>query len=186
MAAPMPSAFAVEGVATLGRWVAAAVVRPAPTGALYSVLLLAHVAAAVIGFGALAVTGVQAGRARAGPAQPGADAVRRYFRPGVNWPGRVVYGVPVLGFALVADSRSAFDAGDGFVVIGLVLWALSVAVAEAVLWPAERRIQETVTERWGDDGVRGQLRRDCTVVARASAMLVALFVLSVVVMVGKP
>ena len=157
-----------------------------PTGALYSVLLLLHVVAAVIGFGALAVTGVQAQRARRGPAQPSADGVRRYFRPGVNWPGRVLYAVPVLGVALVADSRRAFDVGDGFVVAGLVLWVLSAVMAEVVVWPAERRIQEVVTDRWGEDSSGGDLQRDCTTVARASVVLAGIFALGVVVMVGKP
>lgn len=170
----------------LGPWSVAGAVHEAPTGALYSVLLLLHVAAAVVGFGALAVTGLQAARARRGPAQPGAGSLRRYFRPGINWPGRALYAVPVLGFALVADSRGAFDSGDTFVVVGLVLWATATAVAETVLWPAERRIQEMVTKRWADDATRRPLERDCSLVAVTAAALTGVFVVAFVVMVGKP
>ena len=163
-----------------------ALARPVPEGPGYTVLLVLHVAAAVIGFGALATTGVQAARARRGPGGPSADAVRRYFRPGVNWPGRVLYAVPILGFALAADSNGAVMVGDGWVVAGLVLWLAAAGVAETVVWPAERRIQLIVTERWDDPVVRPELERSCRHVAAASAVVVAVFLAAVVVMVAKP
>lgn len=164
----------------------AGLARPVPTGALYSVLLLLHVGAAVVGFGAVSLTGVQAARARRGPAQPGAASIRRYFRPGVNWAGRILYAVPVLGFALVADSSGAFEAGDGFVVAGLLMWLAGATLAEAVVWPAERRIQAVVTERWDDPAMRSVLERDCGFASAAAAVVAGIFVASVVVMVGKP
>ena len=76
-----------------------------PTGAVYTTLLMAHVLCAVVGFGTMVVTGTQAARARRGPSAAGAEGVRRYFRPGVNWAGRALYGVPVFGFWLLAASR---------------------------------------------------------------------------------
>jgi uncharacterized membrane protein len=163
-----------------------AVAHGAPEGPAYSVLLLLHVAAALVGFGALAVTGLQAARARRGPGQPGAPGLRRYFRPGVNWAGRSLYLVPVLGFALLADSGGAFDPGDAWVVAGLVLWLAAASVAEAVVWPGERRIQLVVSSRWDDPAAAGALARECRRVAAASAVLVAVFVAAVVIMVGKP
>jgi hypothetical protein len=165
---------------------ASGLARPVPTGALYSVLLLLHVAAAVVGFGAVAVTGAQAARARRGPAQAGAASIRRYFRPGVNWAGRVLYAVPVLGFALVADSAGAFEAADSFVVAGLLLWLAGATLAEAVVWPAERRIQAVVTERWDDPAMRGVLERDCVLASAAAVVVAGIFVAGVVVMIGKP
>jgi len=157
-----------------------------PTGAGYSILLVLHVAAAVVGFGALLLTGVQAARAARGPSAPGAEGVRRYFRPGINWAGRLLYAVPVLGFVLVADSDRAFTAGDGFVVAGLVLWLVAAGIAEAVVWPAERRIQVLVTERWGDPDTGVLLARDCRRVVVAATALGVVFLAAVVVMVGKP
>ena len=182
----MPSAFAlvtrVPGVV----FPALSTARPTPTGALYSVLLVLHVAAAVVGFGALALTGAQAGRAARGPAQAGAEGVRRYFRPGVNWAGRALYAVPVLGFALVADSAGAFGAADRFVLAGLVLWLAAAAAAEMVVWPAEQRIQAIVTTRWSDEGARPALVRDCARVRTWAALLDVVFLAAVVVMVAKP
>jgi hypothetical protein len=172
------------------------VVHPVPVDATYSILLLLHVACAVVGFGALAVTGIQARRARRGPAGPDADAVRRYFRPGVNWVARLLYGVPLFGFALISASRGAFAAGDGFVLAGLGLWSAATVVAEVVVWPGERRIQEVVSTGW--DAGRGAspegepaatVRRfdlDCHRVAGAAVVLSAVFLVAVVLMVAQP
>jgi hypothetical protein len=157
-----------------------------PTGAGYSALLLLHVAAAVVGFGAVAVTGVQAARVRRGPGQPGAGALRRYFRPGTNWPARALYAVPLLGVGLLADSGGAWGAGDGWVVAGLALWLAATVLAEAVLWPAERRIQQAVTDHWDDPGGCEGLAGACRRAAATSGVLVGVFLAAVVVMTVKP
>jgi hypothetical protein len=158
--------------------------HPVPTGAAFSLLLLLHVASAVIGFGALAMTGVQARRAGRGPGGPGAEGVRRYFRPGVNWAARALYGVPVFGFLLISSSGGAFSADDGFVVAGLGLWALAAVVAEAVVWPGERRIQAVVSRGW--DTNDGRFAHDCRRVAAGSAALSSVFLVAFVVMVAQP
>jgi hypothetical protein len=161
-------------------------VRAVPTGVLYSSLLIAHILCAVVGFGTVVATGVQAARARRGPSASGAEGVRRYFRPGVNWAGRLLYGVPVFGFGLIATSGGAFRASDGFVVVGLAVWLVATLIAELAIWPGERRIQFELKERWGDaEGARA-LDRDCRQVAASAALLMVLFIAATVIMVGKP
>jgi hypothetical protein len=189
--APVP--FLVGGLSAVD-----AARRAVPTGVLYSTLLLLHVLCAVVGFGTMVVTGAQAARARRGPFAPGAEGVRRYFRPGVNWAGRALYGVPVFGFGLMAASGGAFEAGDGFVVAGLLIWLGATVLAEAVVWPGERRIQVELTERWSDPdsstasapasatAVARALERDCRQVAAAAVVLGVFFVAATVIMVGKP
>jgi len=148
-----------------------------------------HVLCAIVGFGTMAMTGVQAARARRGPSPSGSEGVRRYFRPGVNWAGRTLYGVPVFGFSLIGASHGAFRPGDGFVVIGLVLWLAATLVAEVVVWPGERRIQLGLAARWSDAGAAGAagaLDRECRRVAASAALLVVLFLAATVIMVGKP
>ena len=157
--------------------------RPAPTGVVYTLLLLLHVASTVVGFGALGLTGFQAARARHGPSGPRAGSVRRYFRPGINRAARVLYLVPVFGFALLAESGGAFHVSDAFVLSGLGMWVAATAVAEQVLWPAERRIQRVVTHDWRPDE---SLRRDCAKVVTATWFLILVFVAAVVIMVAKP
>ena len=169
-----------------GLQAAAGVVRSVPTGAVYTILLMLHVLCAVVGFGTMVATGVQAARARRGPGASGADGVRRYFRPGVNWAGRTLYGVPVFGFALIQASQGAFSSGDGFVVVGLLVWLAASLLAEGVLWPGERRIQAELPEGWGDRAVAPTLDRDCRLVAATAAVLAVLFVTATVFMIGKP
>jgi hypothetical protein len=160
------------------------VVHPVPTGVGYSVLLLLHVGCAIVGFGALVMTGVQARRAARGPADARADGVRRYFRPGTNWAARFLYGVPVFGFALISASHGAFAPGDGFVIAGLGLWAAATVVAEVVVWPGERHIQSVMAEGWETSG--GALALDCRRVAAAAALLAGVFLVAFVLMVAQP
>ena len=172
-------------LAATGPWSAGAA-RPVPTGVLYSVVLLLHVLCAVVGFGATVTTGVQA--ARLGRRAAVSSGVRRYFRAGTNWPARTLYGVPVFGYLLVATSSGAFSAGDGFVLVGLTLWAAAAVVAELSLWPGERRIQRLLAQQAGDGpGTSGgALEQECRRVATAAGALAAVFVAAVVVMVARP
>lgn len=156
-----------------------------PSGPAFSVVLLLHIASAVVGFGAMVVTGVQAARVRRGPDTPGAGAVVRYFRPGVNWVARVIYLVPVLGLSLIALSRGAFGLGDLFVDVGLAVWLTSVLLAELVLWPGERRIQQALAKGW-PPRIDRDLDRVCQHVAWTAPILAVLFFGAAAVMVVKP
>ena len=171
------------GVTVVG---AAPSVHSVPTGALYSTLVVAHVLCAVVGFGAVVLTGVQAARARGGPSAPGAEGVRRYFRPGTNWAGRLVYGVPAFGFASIAASGGVWSPRDDFVVVGLVLWSVAALLAELVAWPGERRIQSLVTVSWDGPRQGSELDRLCRRVRAAAVAVAGLFVVAVVVMVARP
>jgi hypothetical protein len=147
----------------------------------FDLLIVAHVASALVGFGAVAASGIQATRLSRAAGDPSAG-LRRYFAPGANWAGRVLYLVPAFGFALLADSGGRMDAGDPWVVAGLVLWSVSMVAAEALIWPAERRIQAGVAAGGGGRA----LRRDCLVVAAGAGALVVAFVAATVLMVAKP
>jgi hypothetical protein len=103
----------------------------------------------LVALASLLATGIQAWRARRGPEAPSAPSVARYFRPGINWPGRSIYLVLVLGLTLVAMSRGAYDFSDPFVQIGLILWIVAVSLAEILVWPGERLLQVIVS---GTDG----------------------------------
>ncbi len=150
-------------------------------GAAYDLVLLAHVLSALVAFGTVAVSGLSARTLLAGGAS--SAAIRRYYRPGVNWAGRVLYAVPVLGVVLVVMSRGAWSVADGWVGIGLVLWAVAASAAELVLWPAERRLQQAVTGQGFDAATHRGL---CLRVMGVSAGLLVVFVAATVVMVSKP
>lgn len=121
-----------------------AVAGPPVTNPLFGIVLVLHITAALVGFGALAVTALQAHRLGRTSDPTLLATLRRYFRPGVNWAARAVYLVPLLGATLVGLSGGTYRFGDTFVEIGLVLWLVTVLLAEAVLWPAERQVQQAL------------------------------------------
>ena len=150
-------------------------------GAAYDVVLLAHVLAALVAFTVVATAGAYALLLR----RPGdlSESVRRYYRPGVNWAGRIVFLVPVLGVALMAMSDGAWSFSDAWVGVGLVLWAAAAMAGEMVLWPVEHRLQQSVALDPSDHDGRRSL---CLRVAAVSAGLLVIFVVAAVVMVSKP
>ncbi len=149
-------------------------------GAAYDLVLLAHVLAALVGLGAVGVAGAYAwALSRAGPAS---ESVRRYYQPGVNWVGRILFLVPVFGVALMAMSQGDWSFSDGWINIGLALWAVVAVVAEMALWPEERRIQAALA----DPSVGAGLRTRCVRVEAMASVLSVLLIAATVVMVAKP
>ena len=117
-----------------------------PSGAAFDVVLLLHVACVVVGIVTVATAAATARRLGrlARTSTPLPEALQRYFRPGVNWAGRTIYGIPVFGFALIAMSRGVYAVDDAWVLSGLVLFVALAFLAECVLWPTERRLQRAV------------------------------------------
>jgi hypothetical protein len=117
-----------------------------PLGAGFDVVLVAHIACVLLGLGTVVVSGVVATRLLRRPEAP-TEQVVRYYTPGVNWAGRVLYGVPVLGFVLLGLSQGSYGLDDGWVMEGLAIWVVIALAAEGLLWPAERRIQFLLATR---------------------------------------
>lgn len=162
-----------------------------PNGAAFDIVLLLHVACVVVGLVTTATAAATARRLRrqAGSAAPLSEALVRYFRPGVNWAGRTVYGIPVFGFALLAMSQGAYALGDGWVLVGLALFVALAVVAEVVMWPAERRLQHTVTAVGpGLDPApeTAPLQADAGTLERSSTIVLVLLVAGIVVMIAQP
>lgn len=183
------------------RWVEAAV--PSHSAA-YDIVLLAHVLAVVGSLVAVAMAGGSAvALSDSGPIRP---SLVRYYRPGVNWAGRLLFAVPVFGFVLITLSDGQWSVSDLWIVIGLWLWLAAAILAEALLWPTERRLQDlvhrmTVSQpsppstapsdplsaappsewRWPDE-----LAVLCRRTAVVAAMVAVILVGASVVMVAKP
>jgi uncharacterized membrane protein len=160
-----------------------------PQGPAFDIVLLLHVACVVVGMATLVASAATATRMRKllPAAAPLPEAVARYFRPGVNWAGRAIYGIPVLGFVLLAMSKGSYALGDGWVMSGLVAFVVVVLLAEGALWPAERRLQASLVP-YGDGGTAAEhsVLRDVKVMATSSSLALALLVAGTVVMVAQP
>jgi uncharacterized membrane protein len=162
-----------------------------PDGAAFDVVLLLHVACVVVGLVstvAAVATATRLGRLLRASA-PLPEPLRRYFRPGVNWAGRTIYGIPVFGFALIAMSQGAYALGDGWLLAGLGLFVAVAIVAEWQLWPAERRLQTGVAAIGTVPGPASdteQLLADTSRMTWAARAAVVLLLAGTVVMVAQP
>jgi uncharacterized membrane protein len=160
-----------------------------PDGPAFDIVLLLHVGCVVVGLVTTATAAATATRLRRllGSPLPLPEPLRRYFRPGVNWAGRTVYGIPVFGFALIAMSQGAYALGDGWVLGGLTIFAALALVEEGVLWPSEHRLQVALA---ADDAEAPEsrvfLRHDATSMSRAAGGAVVLLVAGTVLMVAQP
>jgi uncharacterized membrane protein len=170
-------------------------VHAQPQGPAFDIVLLLHVACVVTGLAAMVASAATANRLRRlfGAGRPLPQSLVRYFRPGINWVGRSVYGIPVFGFALLAQSRGAYALADGWVMSGLVVFVVVALVGEGVLWPAERRLQVAVAAT-ADGGVVDQgtaapapaARHDARLVVWSAVAAIVLLVVGTVLMVAQP
>ena len=160
-----------------------------PDGAAFDIVLLLHVGCVVVGLVTTAAAAAMATRLRRllGSPLPLPEPLRRYFRPGFNWAGRTVYGVPVFGFALLAMSQGAYSLGQGWVLVGLAIFAVVALLGEGVLWPTERRLQSALTPADATSLPPTEaLERDATSMSRAAVAAVVLLVAGIVLMVAQP
>ncbi len=161
-----------------------------PDGAAFDVVLLLHVGCVVVGLVTTATAAATASRLRRllGSPSPLPEPLRRYFRPGVNWAGRTVYGIPVFGFSLLALSDGAYALGQGWVLGGLAIFAAVALVGEGVMWPAEQRLQVALVPSDGaaPAASQGSVDRDATAMSRAAVAVLVLLVAGTVLMVAQP
>jgi hypothetical protein len=160
-----------------------------PSGAAFDIVLLLHVVCVVVGLVTTVTAAATAARLRRllVTSVPPPVPVRRYFRPGFNWAGRAIWGIPLFGFALLAMSQGAYGLGDGWVVGGLVIFVVVALLAEGVLYPAERRVQVALgSDESGPVSDGAATGRDATVMVRAGAAAVVLLLLGTALMIAQP
>lgn len=160
-----------------------------PDGPAFDVILILHVGCVVVGLTTTVASALTAGRLRTllRTAAPFPEAVQRYFRPGVNWAGRTIYGIPVFGFLLLALGHGAYVLRDGWVMGGLAIWVGVALLAEGVLWPAERRLQVSLVAVC-EGGVRAEesVQRDAVAMVWAATVVLVLLVAGTALMVAQP
>ena len=160
-----------------------------PDGPAFDVVLILHVGCVVVGLTTTVTGAVNAGRlvTLLRTATPLPDAVRRYFRPGVNWAGRTIYGIPVFGFLLLALGHGAYALRDGWIMGGLAMLVGVILLAEGLLWPAERRLQVSlVGVSGGGVPVEESVRRDVTTMEWSAVVVLVLLVAGSALMVAQP
>ena len=146
----------------------------------YASIVIAHVLVAVIGFGALGLTGAYARLARLSLDPFGSANLIRYFRPGRNLAARAIYLVPVFGAIALGFSH---DTHKLYPYLGIALWLVATGIATSMLWPAEATIQELFNGGAHDRATLVSVARRCE---RAAAMTSVLFIAALIVMIAQP
>jgi hypothetical protein len=162
-----------------------------PDGPAFDIALIVHGGCVVVSLVTLVASATTAARLRrllsAGDPLP--EAVARYFRPGINWAGRSVYGIPVFGFLLIALGHGAYSLGDGWILGGLAVLVAMVWLAEGTLWPAERRLQVWLSG-WptgeNPDPPGEQVGRDARTMMLSAELALVLVVLGSALMIAQP
>jgi hypothetical protein len=150
------------------------------TNPLYDLAFVAHVAVSLIGFGAIGASGLAASRARRLTSPLTDAATSRFFKPGIDWPARLIYLVPVLGLVLLfGNDRAATH--EFWPWMGFGIWAVATGLATAWSWPAERRAQQALQEESVDE-----FRRACYQMETAVGLISICFAFAVLVMILQP
>ncbi len=146
---------------------------------LYVALVVAHVACAVVGFGALALAGIYGWSGRSPDGDRQAEAARWFASP--NRAAWAVLAVPVLGLVALAVEPGGQGPGQLWDVLALVVWAVAAATWLVVVRPAEARLRATVASSGG-----GTWTADAASVGRAAAVTDVAFVVALVLMLFQP
>jgi hypothetical protein len=161
----------------------------ARTDAAYAALLTLHVVSAVVGFGAVAISGVYGASARHPDREEAREETRRYFRSSgkAEW---LVLVVPFLGAGALSVRPGGADFGDTWVVTAALVWLAAAVLLLGVVRPAERRIRVALevlpvaaaaSDRQGAETARAASRLMWAALACDGLFLVAL-----VLMVYRP
>jgi hypothetical protein len=159
-----------------------------PDGAAFDIVLLLHVVCVVVGIVTTVTAAATAARLRRllAASAPLPEPVRRYFRPGINWAGRAIWGIPIFGFALLAMSQGAFSLRDGWVTGGLAIFVAVSLLAEGMLFPAERRVQAGLGSDDAPVPDAAATGHEATVMVRVAGAALVLLLLGTVLMIAQP
>jgi hypothetical protein len=147
------------------------------TAVLYDVLVGLHVVSAVIGFGAVALSGIYGSTARHLDRPEAREETARYFRS----PGRaewLLLAVPFLGAAALGARPEGADFGAVWVITAAVVWLGAAVLFLGVVRPAQRQIRAAN----GPEQIACAGRR----LMWAALASEVLFVVALVLMIGQP
>jgi uncharacterized membrane protein len=106
----------------------------------YDFVLLLHLIAVVIGFGGVLLNGVYGAQAKKRPGPGGLAITEANYFVSEKIAEKAIYIVPLLGFALVGLSDSAWEFSQTWVIASLILYVIGLANARLVLVPTQKHM----------------------------------------------
>lgn len=111
----------------------------------YKIVLVLHLATAIVGFGGMAVTGYLGALAAARGAREGA-AIGEAVGKGYTFSEWPVYAVPILGIILVLLSEDVFTFSQLWITLSFLLYILAIGLLHGLHLPTVRRINALLAE----------------------------------------
>ncbi|MEY2435577.1 MAG: hypothetical protein QOF97_413 [Acidimicrobiaceae bacterium] len=114
-------------------------------GTLYKTLLVLHIMAAIVGFGAVFLNGLYAAetKKRQGPS---GRAVLEANIAVSSVAEKLIYAVPLLGILLVLVSDEAWSFSDTWIWLSMALFVVGIGVSHSVVIPGAKRINALLLE----------------------------------------
>ena len=148
----------------------------------YVVLVALHVISAVVGFAAIALSGVYGGTA-GHLDRPGAMAETRRFFSTPNRAALATLAVPFFAVAALAAGGHRSEFGHLWVSAALVVWVAAAGVFTAVVRPAERALAQLLQGEPPDTAAVASVARR---LSRAAAACDVAFVVALGLMIWQP
>jgi len=114
---------------------------PAPAGhpVVYDILVAVHVSMALVGFGAVALSGAYGVVGRKGLSR---ELVR--FISGRTWAEFALVAAPLFGVAAMAVRPGGSEFSQLWAIVGLAIWVVASVLLVCVLRPAETKLRSAV------------------------------------------
>ncbi len=155
--------------------------------AIYQIVLLLHIAAAIVGFGGVIAHGAYNAKAFAGTA---GDAVvlMRTTKAVTSLAHYAIYGVFALGIVLIAVSDKAYEFSEAWVSASFVVWFLIVGAAHGLIRPTVAGLQARAEELPADTNMPDdeQVLGFAKKLALGEGVTQLLLVIALVLMIWKP
>ena len=151
---------------------------------LYDLVLVLHIAAAIIGFGGTFIAGFYAAEGAKRQGHEGLAIAETTVKVTSLAPTMAVYTVPVLGILLILLSDDVWQFSDAWISLSFLLYIVALVLAITVQVPNVRRM---IALRKGEEGVQAtEVERRAKTAALVGGILNLLWVVILFLMVFKP
>lgn len=154
---------------------------------MYQLWVTLHLIAVVAGIGSVVLNGVYAAQAKK-LGGPGAGAIMQANFQVTKVAEKFIYAIPVFG-ALAVASSDAFDFGDTWVWLALIIYVVAVGLSHGIMYPGAKRMQAIGAAMAGGQGGQAEVAEAAALEKRMAAVgmiLNLLVVVLIVLMVWKP
>jgi len=151
---------------------------------IYKFLFVLHILAAIVGFGSVMLNGVYAAHVSRRPGPEGAAIAEANYDVSFGWAMWFIYGVIILGLALVGLSDKAWKFSQTWVWLSVVLYLVLIGLVHGLHRPNERRLLELL--RAGPTADTAEIERRAQLAGRVGPVLSLIVVAILFLMVWKP